>query len=167
MSETLQQKASWQQHLTKSLAVMGHRNWILIADAAYPDQSNPGITTVASECDHLMVLEEVLRQLAISLHVRAKLCLDAELAFVAEDDAPGVAALREGLAKFVGTSAHYLPHEEIIHKLDETARLFRVLVLKSTLRIPYTTVFLELDCGYWNAEAENRLRSAMQESKQS
>jgi hypothetical protein len=27
--------------------------------------------------------------------------------------------------------------------------------------IPYTSVFFELDCGYWNAEAEERLREAI------
>jgi hypothetical protein len=29
------------------------------------------------------------------------------------------------------------------------------------MTIPYTSVFFELDCGYWNAEAEVRLRQAM------
>jgi hypothetical protein len=29
------------------------------------------------------------------------------------------------------------------------------------MTIPYTSVFFELDCGYWNAEAEQRLRQAM------
>jgi len=27
--------------------------------------------------------------------------------------------------------------------------------------IPYTSVFLQLECGYWNGEAEHRLRAAM------
>jgi hypothetical protein len=51
-----------------------------------------------------------------------------------------------------------LPHEQIIAKLDESGKLFRILVLKSTLAIPYTSVFFELDCGYWSREAEERLR---------
>jgi hypothetical protein len=30
------------------------------------------------------------------------------------------------------------------------------------MALPYTSVFLELDCGYWNAEKEQRLRSALE-----
>ncbi len=54
-----------------------------------------------------------------------------------------------------------LDHERIIAKLDESAKLFNVVILKSTLAIPYTSVFLELDCGYWNANAEKRLRDSL------
>jgi hypothetical protein len=35
------------------------------------------------------------------------------------------------------------------------------LIVKTDMTIPYTSVFFELDCGYWNAEAEQRLRQAM------
>jgi len=54
-----------------------------------------------------------------------------------------------------------LPHEHIIARLDQAAQLFRVLIIKTKLTIPYSTIFFELDCGYWNAEAEQRLRQAM------
>jgi hypothetical protein len=36
-----------------------------------------------------------------------------------------------------------------------------VLVLKTRLTIPYTSVFIRLECGYWSADAEKRLRAAM------
>jgi hypothetical protein len=29
------------------------------------------------------------------------------------------------------------------------------------MTLPYTSVFLQLDCGYWSADAERRLREAM------
>jgi hypothetical protein len=29
------------------------------------------------------------------------------------------------------------------------------------MTIPYTSVFFELDCGYWDADAEQRLRQAI------
>jgi hypothetical protein len=45
--------------------------------------------------------------------------------------------------------------------LDRAAGLFRVLIVKTNMTIPYTSVFLELDCAYWNADAEKRLRSAI------
>jgi len=39
------------------------------------------------------------------------------------------------------------------------------LVIKADIRIPYTLVFFEFDCGYFNAEAEERLGRAMQASE--
>jgi hypothetical protein len=45
--------------------------------------------------------------------------------------------------------------------LDQTAQTFRVLIIKTELTIPYTSIFFELDCGYWSAEAEQRLRQSM------
>jgi hypothetical protein len=29
------------------------------------------------------------------------------------------------------------------------------------MALPYTSVFLQLDCGYWSPEAEKRLRTTM------
>ena len=54
-----------------------------------------------------------------------------------------------------------VPHERIIDRLDKTSEKFSVLILKSTLLLPYTSVFIELDCGYWSPEAEERLREAI------
>ena len=45
--------------------------------------------------------------------------------------------------------------------LDEAGQTFRVLIIKTDMTLPYTSVFLQLDCGYWTAEAEKRLRETM------
>ena len=37
---------NWRTQLAQSLPVLGHRNFIVIADSAYPLQSNPGIKTI-------------------------------------------------------------------------------------------------------------------------
>jgi hypothetical protein len=60
-----------------------------------------------------------------------------------------------------GSHLQRLPHEQIIHKLDQSAQTFRILIIKTEMTIPYTSVFFELDCGYWSAEAEDRLRQAI------
>lgn len=156
------QLQTWESRFAELLPLFGHRNWIVIADAAYPAQSNPGIETIFTGGEHTEVLKKVLDAIGASNHVRATAYLDAELKFVAEADAPGVTALRQWIADtLAGKNAREMEHEEIIAKLDEAGRLFRVLVLKSTLAIPYTSIFLELDCGYWSADAENRLRSSI------
>jgi len=84
------------------------------------------------------------------------------LTFVREEDAPGISSYRERLGTLLtGSEIRVLPHEEIIAKLDRAGELFRVLVVKTNMRIPYTSVFFELDCGYWSAQAEKQLRAAM------
>jgi hypothetical protein len=83
-----------------------------------------------------------------------------------KQDAPGGTASRERLKELVkGQQTQVMPHEDIISQLDEGSELFNVLLLKTTLTIPYTSVFLELDCGYWSAEKEQRLRDAIANGK--
>ncbi len=66
----------------------------------------------------------------------------------------------------MGIKCTPLPHEEIISKLDQAGEMFRVLLIKTNMRIPYTSIFFELECGYWDAEPENRLRAAMRSKNQ-
>ena len=152
----------WKAKLGAALPLFGHRNWIVVADAAYPAQSKPGIETIVSGDDQLTVVQFVLNAIAACKHIRAKVYADKELAYVAESDAPGVLDYWRKLELALG-GAHveYIPHEQIIHKLDESAEIFRILLIKTTMTIPYTSVFFELDCGYWSADAEQRLRKAM------
>jgi L-fucose mutarotase/ribose pyranase (RbsD/FucU family) len=153
---------SWKEVVARRLPLFGHRNWIVIADSAYPSQSRPGIETVSTGADQLEVVEAVMRLLAEQKHVRPNVHLDAELPHVEERDARGIARYRARLKALVGRREIVsLPHEEIINKLDAAAAKFNVLILKTNLTLPYTSVFLELDCGYWSAEAEKRLREAM------
>lgn len=157
-----QETDKWELELRRLLPLMGHRNWIVVADSAYPAQSNPGIETIATGTDHIDLLERTLNAIGACRHIRPKLYLDAELKFVTEMDAPGVTECRRDLDRLLKhRNACELQHEQIISKLDASGRLFRVLILKSTLTIPYTSVFLELDCGYWNDDAEARLRNSI------
>jgi D-ribose pyranose/furanose isomerase RbsD len=159
---TQSEKTGWQERLSTVLPQFGHRNWIAVADSAYPLQSNPGIETIVAGGDHIAVIEHVLAAIAQYRHIRANVYADKELAYVAETDAPGVLDYFRNLeAALKGANVNYLPHEQIIHKLDESARLFRILLIKTDMKVPYTSVFFELDCGYWNAEAEQRLRKAL------
>jgi hypothetical protein len=152
----------WKLVLKNLLPLWGHRNWIVVADAAYPAQSNPGVETIATDADHLLVLKTTLDAVQNSKHVRANIYLDAELKSVSEQHAPGITGFRKKLMELIAhRDTRVLPHEKIIARLDENGKLFRILILKSNLAIPYTSVFLELDCGYWNPESEERLRLSM------
>jgi L-fucose mutarotase/ribose pyranase (RbsD/FucU family) len=154
---------NWEQQLDTLLPLYGHRNWIVVADSAYPAQSKPGIETMVADGDQISVVKRVLDAIAAARHVRAKVYTDHELGFVVEDDAPGIEDYRRQLNGLLyGSRAQQLPHEQIIAKLDKSAEVFRILIIKTDMTIPYTSVFFELDCGYWSAEAEERLRRAIE-----
>ncbi len=153
---------SWKAKLQEELPLLGHRNWIVIVDSAYPLQTSPGVETIVTGSDQLTVCRAVLDALAKTKHVQPVVFTDLELTKVPEADAPGITAYREALGKLLaGRPVQSLLHEKIIAQLDEAGKTFHVLVLKTNLTIPYTSVFLRLDCGYWNPDAEQRLRNAM------
>ncbi len=74
---------------------MGHRNWIMIVDSAYPLQSSSGVETLETNTDQIEVIHKVLSAIDSSIHVRPIVYMDAELPFLKEKDAPGVEAYRE------------------------------------------------------------------------
>ena len=156
-------QSAWQQKVEQELPLMGHRNWIVIVDSAYPLQTSSGIETIETNADQLAVVRYVLLALQSSKHVRPLVHTDKELQFVPEQEAPGVERYRKELAEQIGgLPADSAPHEALIDRLNETGKTFHVLILKTQMTIPYTSVFLQLDCRYWSADSEARLRKAMQ-----
>lgn len=150
----------WRYQIRDTIGRFGHRNWILVADSAYPLQTAPGVTLVATGQPHEVVLEVVFDALATAEHVRANVYLDAELEHIPDDHAPGIEQLRAALTS-LAPEAERVPHEERIARVGEAGREFQVLLVKTTCTLPYTTVFCELDCAYWDAGREAALRSAM------
>lgn len=167
ISSTLavQAQTGWKQKLANELPLMGHRNWIVIVDSAYPLQSPAGVETIETGADQLAVLDFVLNAIQQSRHVRPLVHTDAELPFVPENEAPGVDLYREQLkSRLSGISVDSSLHQDLIDRLNEVGKTFHVIILKTTMTIPYTSVFLQLDCKYWSAESEARLRAMMKTS---
>lgn len=153
---------SWMDVVRKRLPAYGHRNWIVVADSAYPLQSNPGIETIVSGEEHLHVLHATLDEISKMPHVRPNVFTDKELQFLPDSDAPGISSYRQHLNSALGDRpVSTMPHLDIIHQLDEAAKVFNVLIIKTTMTLPYTSVFLQLDCAYWSDDAEKRLRQQM------
>ncbi len=152
----------WLDVLRGELPALGHRNWIVVADAAFPLQITPGMEILVSGQDHFEVLDEVLRAVAASKHIRPKVYLDKELDFVTEELAPGIDAVKDRLkSRLAGLNVQPVLHEELIARMDKVGQAFKIVMIKTNLTLPYTTVFLDLDCGYWPAEAEAKMRQAM------
>ncbi len=153
---------AWKQVVQSRLPLYGHRNWIVVADSAYPSQTAEGIETVVADASQLEVLDYVLKALASSRHVTPTIYTDAELQYLSDKDAPGISGYRDQLSAMLQErKKNTLLHEQLIGKLDTVSKSFRVLILKTTSALPYTSVFLQLDCSYWPPEAESRLRAAM------
>ena len=152
----------WRAKVQQELPLLGHRNWIVIVDSAYPLQTSPGIETVETGTDQLTVVREVLHSIADSRQARPVVFMDAELPFVTEKEAPGVTKYRSQINAVLGSlPVHSVLHEQLIHQMNQAGNTFHILILKSTLTVPYTSVFLRLNCKYWSDSAEDQLRQAM------
>lgn len=154
--------SGWQSKVEQDMPMLGHRNWILIVDSAYPLQSSPGVETVETNADQLDVTKFVLGAIDKSVHVRPDIFMDAELPYVQEEDAPGTSAYRDAIAKLLdGQNIESELHEKLIAEVDDAGRLVNVLILKTKSVIPYSSVFIRLNCKYWGDDAEERLRAKM------
>jgi hypothetical protein len=156
----------WTQEFDRLLPLLGHRNWILVVDKAYPWQSAPGITTLDTQAPLPDVLARVVSALRAAPHVKPVFYTDRELGFITEAMAPGVEAYRSEAARILeGMQTQTLLHDSVFAKLDQASKLFNVVVLKTDCALAYSSVFIELDCGYWSAGNEKALREAMQQSE--
>ena len=153
---------SWESRLAGELPLMGHRNWILVVDSAYPQQVGSGIETIETDADQLEVVRTVLSAVQKSIHVRPIIFMDAEIRFIGDKEAPGISNYRTQLnALLHDYDVHSRLHQSLIDELAKDGTLYHVLILKTKLAIPYTSVFIHLDCKYWSTESERALREAM------
>jgi hypothetical protein len=159
---------SWQSRFGDQLPLLGHRNWILVVDSAYPEQVGQGIETIETNADYFEVVNAVLIAIKNSVHVRPITFMDAELPFVPEQKAPGVSNFRAQIAtRLHDLEVNHRPHQSLIDEVAKDGTQYHVLILKTNLAIPYTSLFIHLDCKYWSAEDERELRKAMRISSSS
>src|SRR5260370_24287330 len=154
--------SDWKAVVQSRLPLYGHRNWIVVADSAFPVYAAPGIETIVVNEDLLSVLKYVASAIFSARHVPATVLLDEELQFIDEHDYRGVSELRRQItAAFAKEQVSSIPHTEVMTRIDEAGKTFRILFIKTTATIPYTSVYMRLDCGYMNEEVERRIRTAM------
>ena len=152
----------WNKQLVGTMPLLGHRNWILIVDSAYPLQTSPGVETIETNAPQIEVVRTVLSEIENSIQVRPVVFMDAELPFISDSDAPGVSAYRSEIGELLNkSSVQSRRHETLISDIEEAGKTFHVLVLKTNMTIPYTSLFIRLDCKYWSADQEKNLRLKM------
>lgn len=161
-----QDERAWRRSLIERLPLYGQGNWIVIADGAFPALSREGVETFDTREEALDVLGAVLADIGDSKNIKPIIYTAAELAYVEDKDAPGIALYRDKVAKTIGErSAAAIPHQDIMAKQDAASKNFRMLILKSRTNLPYGAVYIQLESGYWNADADRRVHAAMAADK--
>lgn len=155
---------NWTEHLDRELPMLGHRNWIAVVDKAFPSQNAPGIEIINTNENLLPVLKQVLHKINLSTHVRPIVYRDQEFSFLAENQVAGLASFRnESQLILENQPTQTILHNAVFNKLDQASKLFKVIVFKTNEVIPYSSVFIELDCSYWDESKERELRKKMEE----
>jgi D-ribose pyranose/furanose isomerase RbsD len=164
-SESIQSiKTEWKSEFKKQLSLFGHRNWILVVDKAFPAQNAEGIITLDTGMDLIEVLYFVMEEIYNSTHVKPVFYKDKELDYITKQQVSEIDNYRSFLNDAIGEyEPQVMLHDSVFVKIDEASKLFKVMVLKTNEVIPYSSVFIELDCKYWPAENEKALRRAMVE----
>lgn len=164
--EQKKSEGKWKKNLDKVLPFLGHRNWILVVDKAFPAQNAPGIEVVNTGEELLPVLKYTLEQIGKSTHVKPIIYTDQELNFISPEIESGIESFKTSLHEILeGADVQTILHESVFAQIDEASKLFKVLVLKTEGVIAYSSVFLQLDCKYWTGEKETALRQAMSGGK--
>lgn len=145
--------------LRNELGYLGARNWVVIAEAAFPIQSRRGVRVVQLDADIPDVLEAVEDVIEEKHHVKPRVYVTAELESVPYEYAPGVRAHKKKLQESLhGREPVRLDNDMLLRLLNDTSKTYRVLVIKTRTALPYSSVFIELGSGYWDAESEAALR---------
>lgn len=151
---------SWQGAVQRHVAQLGFRNWIVIAEASFPAYSRSGVHQVTAQSEIPEVLAQVLQTIDQTQHVKPNVYLTRELWSMNNDSAPGIDELKKKNDQFLaGMEVASLDQESLMSLIADANRSFDVLIIRTTSALPYSSVFLELQPGYWDAESEQQLRA--------
>ena len=160
---------TWQEEFGAILPLLGHRNWILVVDKAFPLQTADGMTCIDSQESLPDALQKVLGEVTKATHIKPLVYLDKELKYMTDELCAGADSLKATIDNSVREAGvenvSVILHDEIFAKLDAASKLFAVVVIKTECLVPYSSVFIELDCGYWNADKEKQLRELVAADK--
>jgi hypothetical protein len=157
---------TWRAAVDSQAAQLGYRNWIIIAEASFPAHSRSGVRQVPAPVEVPEAVDYVLQALERTENVRPQVYLTRELRSVENDFAPGIDTLREKLRESLhGHEATELDQQSLLTLLEDANRSFDVLVIRTQTALPYSSVFLELKPGYWDADSETRLRERIEHER--
>lgn len=149
----------WGGVVSREIDALGIQNWIIIAESSFPVVSRRGVRTVVVDAEIPELLDFVVNDLERSENVTPSFNTARELPFVSNDRAPGIEQFRKDLKDALhGHEVRELDYRSLSLLAHSEASKFAVLVLKSRTALPYSSVFIELDSGYWDRELEDELQ---------
>lgn len=162
----LKHDQGWQAEVDHQAGQLGYRNWIVIAEASFPAHSRPGVRQVNASADVPEVVDYVLKSLEQTENVRPQVYVTRELRSLENDFAPGIDDHRKRLQEALhGHETTELEQQSLLALLEDANSSFDVLVIRTPTALPYTSVFLELQPGYWDSESENALRDRIERER--
>lgn len=157
---------SWRDAVNNQTSQLGYRNWIVIAEAAFPAHSRVGIRQINANDEAPQVLDQVLRSIESTEHVTPRIYVPRELRSVENNYAPGIEDYRAKLQVALhGYETTELEQDSLMTLIQDTQKSFNVLVIRTNTALPYTSIFIELQPGYWDGEAESHLRQRIQHQR--
>ena len=156
----------WKFAVDNQVHNLGYRNWIVIAEASFPAHHGQGIKQVAAPIEVPEAVDYVLRSLERTENLRPTIYLPRELRSVENDFAPGIDAMRETLQQSMhGHEPTEIDQQALLTLIEDANRSFTVLVIRTRTALPYTSVFMELQPGYWDSQSESHLRKRIQNER--
>ncbi len=149
----------WRSEFERVLPLLGHRNWILVVDKAFPLQSAAGMSYINSEEPIEDVLKYVLKSIDAESHIKPTIYIDKELQCLTQFGGAEAAMVETINQLLDDRESQSILHDEVFAKLDEASKLFNVVVIKTESTVAYSSLFIELGCGYWTDEKEKQLRA--------
>ena len=149
--------------IAPNLLQLGARNWVVVADPACPLPAGTGIVSINVPACTVDAFREVLDLLEIEGAVVPRIWVSHELSAVPENRAPGVTEHRRELEKLLLGRFHYEVNSRVIDmQIAQAAKDFRILYIRTNTRLPYSSIAIELDSGYWSSDAEAEVQRRLQ-----
>jgi D-ribose pyranose/furanose isomerase RbsD len=160
------QGGGWRDALMAHTSQLGYRNWIVVAEASFPAHSRPGVRQITANDEIPAVVDEVLKTLEQTEHVTPHIFVAREMQAVENDYAPGIDEFRKQLAGALRSrETTQLEQQSLMTLMEDANKSFEVLVIRTNTALPYTSVFMELQPGYWNSDSESRLREQLERQR--
>ena len=150
--------------LAPHLAKLGARNWVIIADPTYPVFSGSGVTCITVPASSYETLQQVLDVLEAQGSLTPRIWIDRELEEIGDDRAPGIKSYRKRINDLISGRPHYALEERFISRqVQQAGKTYSVLIIKTNTQLPYSSIAIELDTGYWNQDAEEEVRQRIKD----
>lgn len=151
--------STWKGAVTHEVNRLGNDNWIVVAEASFPSHSRPGVRLITTDAEIPKVVDFVVNSLETTQYVRPKIYQARELRSIEDDFAPGVKTLQNQIEVALhGHEPTEIDQQSLLTLLESANQNFEVLVIRTSTALPYSSVFFELQSGYWDAHSEKLLR---------